>query len=136
MGQKCIDMDVRTSRIDTLSLKRALAADLPEGVTAQVLRDGRRDYAFLLNFIQEPQRIDLGNRDFREMPSGKSLTGRIDLEPYDVRIIVQTPLTHLVGNKPNVIPSPVVSLGIDFSSILIYNRYDARRVRSHTDCQH
>jgi beta-galactosidase len=80
--------DFYASLVDALSLKRALAAEFPEGVTAQVRSDGSNDYIFLLNFTQVPQRIDLGNHDFREMLTDRSITGQIDLEPYAVKVIV------------------------------------------------
>ncbi|UCF98502.1 MAG: beta-galactosidase [Spirochaetaceae bacterium] len=79
--------DFYASLTGALSLKRALAADLPEGASAQVRSDGSKDYIFLLNFTQAPQTIDLGERIFNEMLTGKELTGRIDLEPFDVKVI-------------------------------------------------
>jgi beta-galactosidase len=79
--------DFYASLVDKFSLRRALAANLPEGVSAQLRSGGRRDYIFLLNFTQSPQAVDLGERVFREMLSGTEVAGRIDLEPFDVKIM-------------------------------------------------
>jgi len=79
--------DFYASLVDGLSLRRALAADLPEGVTAQLRSDGHRSYIFLLNFTQSPQVVDLGGRKYVEMLSGSKLGGRIDLEPFDVKVL-------------------------------------------------
>ena len=80
--------DFYGSLADKCSLKRALNVDLPEGVSAQLRSDGRRDYIFLLNFAQSPQAVDLGERAFRELLSGTELSGRIELEPFDVKVMV------------------------------------------------
>jgi len=57
-----------------IPLKRALDAELPEGVTAQIRTDGERDFIFLLNFTPRTQNVDVG-------------TERKSLEPFGSVII-------------------------------------------------
>ena len=42
------------------SIKRALDAELPAGVTAQVRSDGEKDFIFLLNFTPRAQKVNTG----------------------------------------------------------------------------
>jgi beta-galactosidase len=73
--------------IDDLGLRRALGTDLPDGVTAQVRTDGKRDYVFVLGFNREPAVIDLGARTFRDLLSGREVAGTLEVPPYTTRVL-------------------------------------------------
>jgi len=56
------------------SIKRALDAELPAGVTAQIRSDGEKDFIFLLNFTPRKQNVNVG-------------TETKSLEPFESLII-------------------------------------------------
>lgn len=58
-----------------LGIARAIEADLPEGVTAQVRTDGETDYVFVLNFSGEDARVPLDGRAYRDAETGEPLEG-------------------------------------------------------------
>jgi beta-galactosidase len=70
-----------------LDLERTLAADLPEGVTAQRRTDGQRDFVFLLNFKPESQTVDLGQEHFTNLVTGETIEGTVELSGYGVQIL-------------------------------------------------
>lgn len=76
-----------TSLARRLNLRRVLAADLPEGVTAQMRTDGENDFVFLMNFSSEEVMIDLGNGAFTDLLDGRPVTGRLTLESPGVRVL-------------------------------------------------
>lgn len=58
-------------------VERALDADLPAGVTAQVRTDGADDHVFVLNFGPAKARIDLGDGEPQELaPYGNAVLQR------------------------------------------------------------
>jgi beta-galactosidase len=62
--------------IAELGLKRALSADLPEGVTAQVRTDGERDFVFVMNFTNAPKTLALpAGRPMRDLLAGTTVGG-------------------------------------------------------------
>lgn len=75
-----------------LGLKRVLDAPLPEGVTAQLRSDGRREFVFLLNFKRDPQKVDLGPRPHTDLIDGSTLCGPIDLPPWGNRVLERSAL--------------------------------------------
>jgi beta-galactosidase len=72
-----------------LTLKRALDAPLPHGVTAQLRTDGERDFVFLMNFNDAPTTVDLGAETYTDLLTGAALTGAIALDVYDVKVLTQ-----------------------------------------------
>mgnify|MGYP006291959887 CR=1 FL=1 len=69
--------------IEDLGIRRALAAELPEGVTVQMRTDGEKEFLFVLNFGLEKATIPLGNRQFTDMHKGASVSGDLVLPPHD-----------------------------------------------------
>jgi len=65
--------------IQDLCLKRVMKAQLPEGVTAQLRGDGKRQFVFLLNFKRCGCRIDLAGEKFTDLLSGQAVEGAVDL---------------------------------------------------------
>lgn len=70
-----------------LRLRRALPAELPLGVTAQIREDERNSFVFLLNFNPEPRAVELGRENFTDMGSGRKLTGRLELPGYGALVL-------------------------------------------------
>ena len=64
-----------------VGVEPALAAPLPEGVTAQRRTDGEREFVFVMNFAREPRTVDLGAGG-KALPGGQSLAGRMDVPAY------------------------------------------------------
>lgn len=71
----------------TLPLRRAMQADLPEGVGAQVRTDGKKEVIFLLNFARERRIVDLGTAGLRDALTGQSRSGRASLEGYGFLVL-------------------------------------------------
>ena len=72
--------------IARLGLQRALASELPPGVTAQVRNDGRTRYVFLMNFNRQPVSVTL-DAGYTDMLKGGPAGGTLVLEPYAVRVL-------------------------------------------------
>ncbi|MDR1635793.1 MAG: beta-galactosidase [Treponema sp.] len=49
------------------NIPRALDAELPEGITAQLRTDGKTDYTFVLNFTPKTVRLDAGSRGIKDL---------------------------------------------------------------------
>jgi beta-galactosidase len=49
------------------NIRRALDAELPEGLSAQVRTDGKTDYTFVMNFTSKTVRLDAGSRGIRDL---------------------------------------------------------------------
>jgi beta-galactosidase len=73
--------------IETMGLRRALGTNLPDGVTAQLRTDGKREFIFLLGFNREPVEINLGSKRYRDVITSEVLSGTIRLAPYTARIL-------------------------------------------------
>jgi len=70
-----------------LGLARALPAGGPDGVTAQVRGDGRREYVFVMNFAAEPRTVDLGRARHTDLLDGSRRSGRTELPPRGVLVL-------------------------------------------------
>ncbi len=71
-----------------LDLPRALAADLPDGTTAQVRTDGLRRFLFLMNFNDEPRTIQLPEgQSYTDMQTDRTVTGPVEMESFDSRVL-------------------------------------------------
>jgi beta-galactosidase len=70
-----------------LGLRRALGADLPDGVTAQVRTDGTREFVFVLGFNRERVDIDLGSAVYEDGLTGEPVSGTLSLPAYTVRVL-------------------------------------------------
>ena len=68
-----------------LGLRRALDADLPDGVTAALrVADNGATYTFVENFANEPREVDLGAAPRTDLLSNSTLSGKVQLPPYGV----------------------------------------------------
>jgi beta-galactosidase len=70
-------------------LLRALDAELPEGVSAQVRTDGETDHVFLVSFAARPQALRLGpaDGDLVDARDGSAVSSPLALAPLDVRVL-------------------------------------------------
>ncbi|HTA93342.1 MAG TPA: beta-galactosidase [Polyangiaceae bacterium] len=71
-----------------LGLRRAFPGELPEGVTAQARTDGSREFLFLLNATQKPQRLS-AESGFRakNLLDSTVVGSELELEPYGVLVL-------------------------------------------------
>ncbi len=68
-------------------LRRAIAADLPYGVTAQLRTDGEKDFVFLSNFTCSTQTVKLDDNEYTDLITGRKVDRIIDLQPYNIIIM-------------------------------------------------
>jgi beta-galactosidase len=68
-------------------LARAMNADLPQGVTAQVRTDGELDYVFVQNFTPSEQTVPLDSESYTYVESGQSAGDRLRLPAYGLAIV-------------------------------------------------
>jgi beta-galactosidase len=80
--------------IQELELERALGTVLPDGVTAA----RRGDYVFVLGFNRADGSINLGRGAFRDVLSGKRMSGKLRLPRYTALVLERTA-------KPQAAPS-------------------------------
>jgi beta-galactosidase len=68
-----------------LGLRRALDADLPEGVCANVREGDAGRFVFVTNFASEPRTVDLGPAPRESLlDGGKAVSGAVELPPFGV----------------------------------------------------
>lgn len=70
-----------------LNLRRALASDLPDGVTAQARTDGQRDFVFIMNFTPDLKTVALDGGSYTDKLTGQAARGSVHLPPYGVTIL-------------------------------------------------
>ena len=75
-----------TSLTESLSLKKALQTELPEGVTAQLRSDGKTDFVFLMNFSEEQKTITVGHK-YLDLLNGELQNEVIVLPVYGVKVL-------------------------------------------------
>ena len=71
---------------EKLSLKKALVADLPEGVTAQLRTNGHESFVFLMNFSEEVKCVEVQST-MKDVLSGKTEGKTIELPVYEVKVL-------------------------------------------------
>lgn len=70
-------------------VRRALEAELPPGVTAQLRTDGKRDYVFVMNFSGRPASVEGMPEGYADLESGETVSGRLELPVHGVRILAK-----------------------------------------------
>ncbi|EXX90401.1 beta-galactosidase [Paenibacillus darwinianus] len=68
-------------------VRRAIEAELPHGVTAQLRTDGEQDYVFILNFSGTGATVKLDEQCYTDVESGEAVTGSVSLPLYGLRIL-------------------------------------------------
>lgn len=70
-----------------LGLTRAIASELPPGVTAQRRLSAEHEYVFLLSFAAEARRIELADAGYEDLLSGVQATGTLTLPPLGASVL-------------------------------------------------
>jgi len=70
-----------------LGLLRALDADLPHGVSAQLRTDGTRRFIFLMNFNPAPAEVPLGPAPYTDLLTGEAIHTTAHLPGYGVKVL-------------------------------------------------
>lgn len=68
-------------------VRRALDAELPAGVTAQLRSDGEHDYVFVLGFSGREETVTLDGAAYTDVETGEPAAGTFTLPPYGVRVL-------------------------------------------------
>jgi beta-galactosidase len=69
---------------------RALNAELPASVTAQVRSDDASDYVFVMNFAEGERKVRLDGRAYRDFFTGEPAEAELTLPKYGVRILTRS----------------------------------------------
>ncbi len=85
-GLTCIYVK-RSDYIEKISTDQPQMPSLPEGVTAQLRTDGKREFIFLMNFKSNAQSIDLGEKSFTDYLTGEAVVGELQLHGYGLQIL-------------------------------------------------
>jgi beta-galactosidase len=72
--------DFTSAVIKDSKIRKVLLETLPDGVTAQLRTDGKREFIFILNFKNKKQKIDFGNEKLVDMLSKKDVKGELKIE--------------------------------------------------------
>ncbi|MBX7358394.1 beta-galactosidase [Clostridium chauvoei] len=78
--------DFYRSLAKKMKLEKAIDLDLPTGVNAQVRRDEKNEFVFLLNFSDENKVIDTKGMKLTNVETGEKVGNNIEIESYGVRI--------------------------------------------------
>ncbi len=74
--------------IQDLKVLKALDAELPKGVTAQLRTDGERDFIFVMNFSANEQVIELKNdSSYKDLLADVIITGNLTLQGFGVKAL-------------------------------------------------
>lgn len=65
--------------VQNTGVRRALDADLPAGVTAQLRTDGQHEYVFVQNFSGRAARVELDGRAYTDAESGTAVADPLEL---------------------------------------------------------
>lgn len=77
--------------MDQLGLRRVLGTALPDGITAHVRSDGKREFIFLLSFRRSDATVNLGKASYRDRISGRTVTGKIRVPKYTAMVLEAAP---------------------------------------------
>jgi len=88
-NEQAFQDDFYANLITTLELDRALDADLPAGVSANLRTDGKRDFLFVMNFGNAPASVNLGDNSYTDLLTGTSAMAVLSLAPYAVHILTR-----------------------------------------------
>ncbi|MEJ6951902.1 beta-galactosidase [Natronospora cellulosivora (SeqCode)] len=72
--------------INKLELSKAINTNLPHGVTAQLRRDGEKEYIFIMNFNDEEKEVQL-DKVYTSLITGQKISGDYKLRAYAVDVL-------------------------------------------------
>lgn len=73
--------------VQNTGVRRALDADLPAGVTAQLRTDGQHEYVFVQNFSGRAARVELDGRSYTDVETGRAADSAIELPVNGIAIL-------------------------------------------------
>lgn len=71
---------------DSLSIKRVMDTDIPNGVVTQMRTDGDNDFVFVSNFNRDKAKLQL-DQSYTDLLTDSPLEGEIQLEKYEVKFL-------------------------------------------------
>ncbi len=83
------NLDFFGSLCDQLSINRAITGKLPLGITATVRTDGNNEFVFLMSFVRQSHKLDLGDESLTDAITGEVIDKTIDLPGYGSRVLVR-----------------------------------------------
>ncbi|WZL72992.1 beta-galactosidase [Clostridiaceae bacterium 35-E11] len=72
---------------EKIDLKKAIATELPDGVTAQIRTDGQREFIFISNFTQDTKTVYLRDLKFIDMLTNEEVKEAVVLKSYEIKIL-------------------------------------------------
>jgi len=78
--------DFHAAEVSRLGIRRVLAAELPEGVTAQLRTDGTNEFVFVMNFTSATRTVDIGD-GYRDMVQECPADPALELQGYAVAVL-------------------------------------------------
>lgn len=78
--------DFYTSLDEKLDLYKAMEAELPTGVNAQIRTDGENEFIFLMNFNADAVTVDLKS-EYDDILNGGKLSGSVEMTGYGVLVL-------------------------------------------------
>jgi len=73
--------------IAKVGIRKVIDTKLPEGVTAQIRTDGKKEFVFLMNFKQKKQEVQLSKTSYKNLLNGKTVKGKLMLAPFDIAVL-------------------------------------------------
>jgi len=73
--------------IAKLGIRKVIDTKLPEGVTAQMRTDGKKEFVFLMNFKQKKQNVQLSKTSYKNLLNGKTVKGELMLAPFGIAVL-------------------------------------------------
>ncbi|MDO7907913.1 beta-galactosidase [Paenibacillus sp. JX-17] len=68
-------------------VRKALDVELPHGVQASVRVNGKHEFVFVMNFVDQPQTLKLDGSSYEELLSGETVQGELKLGAFDVKVL-------------------------------------------------
>jgi beta-galactosidase len=79
--------DLAAGLIRRIGIQPNLEGDLPEGVTVQRRTNGKEDFLFVLNFVNEERTVSLGSTTFHNLLTDKTVTDELTLHAYGSTVL-------------------------------------------------
>lgn len=73
--------------VSKLGIKKVIDTKLPQGVTAQLRTDGKKEFVFLMNFKPEKQDVQLGKTSYENLLNGKTVGGKLVLPSFGIVVL-------------------------------------------------
>lgn len=81
--------DFYTKLTERLKIKKTIDVELPQGVTAQLRSDGKRNFIFLMNFAKQEKDFGIGDCEYVDILNGEKYKEKINISGYGIKILEQ-----------------------------------------------